>query len=314
MTDAGLAARLEGLLFFPVTPFDAAGALNLDAYRAHLRAGLDAGPGAVFAACGTGEFHALTPDEYQRCVATAVEVAAGAVPVIAGVGYGTAVAADFARRAEAAGADGLLVLPPYLVKAGQRGLLRHYTALADATGLQLIVYQRDNAILTPETVARLAGDPRIIGLKDGVGDLDLLQRVISAVRTAHPDRPEFRYFNGLPTAELTGPAYRGLGVTLYSSAVFCFVPEIALAFHAALGRDDHATVRRLLDGFYRPLVELRDRGSGYAVSLVKAGVRLRGLDVGEVRAPLAEPEPAHVAELAALIDTGLKLIDPEVTP
>ncbi|GAB2907581.1 5-dehydro-4-deoxyglucarate dehydratase [Streptomyces mayteni] len=309
MTEAGLAGRLEGLLFFPVTPFDATGALNLDAYRAHLRAGLDAGAGAVFAACGTGEFHALTPDEYQRCVATAAEEAAGRVPVVAGVGHGTAVAADLARRAEVAGADGLLVLPPYLVRAGQRGLLRHYAELAAATRLQLIVYQRDNAVLTPESVAQLAGDPRIIGLKDGLGDLDLLQRVISAVRTAHPERPGFRYFNGLPTAELTGPAYRGLGVTLYSSAAFCFVPEIALAFHAALGRDDHDTVGRLLDGFYRPLVELRDRGAGYAISLVKAGVRIRGLDVGEVRAPLAEPEPAHLAELATLIESGLGLLD-----
>jgi 5-dehydro-4-deoxyglucarate dehydratase len=307
MTEAALATRLEGLLFFPVTAYRPDGSLSLDVYRAHVRAGVDAGAGAVFACCGTGEFHALTHEEFRACVTAAVEETAGAVPVVAGTGYGTAMAVELARTAERAGADGLLAMPPYLVQAGQRGLLRHYRALAAATRLEIIVYQRDNAVFDPDTVVELASTPGIIGFKDGLGDLDLLQRTISAVRTRLPDAP-FRYFNGLPTAELTGLAYRGIGVELYSSAVFCFAPEIALAFHDALGRGDDATVRRLLDGFYRPLVELRNRGNGYAVSLVKAGVRLRGLDVGEVRPPLAEPEPGHLAELAELLDHGLELV------
>ncbi|WP_049565604.1 5-dehydro-4-deoxyglucarate dehydratase [Streptomyces sp. SBT349] len=311
MTHAALAGRLDGLLFFPVTACGPGGAVDLDAYRAHVRAGVDAGAGAVFACCGTGEFHALTPAEFRACVTVAVEEAAGAVPVVAATGYGTALAVEYACLAEQAGADGLLAMPPYLVNAGQRGLLRHYTELAAATRLEVIVYQRDNAVLTPETAVQLARTPGIAGLKDGLGDLALLQRIISAVRAEVTDRPgePFSYFNGMPTAELSAPAYRGLGVRLYSSAVFCFAPEIALAFHAALGGGDEATVRRLLDGFYRPLVELRDRGAGYAVSLVKAGVRLRGLDVGPVRSPLAEPEPEHIAELSALIDRGLKLVN-----
>ncbi|CAM5266080.1 putative 5-dehydro-4-deoxyglucarate dehydratase OS=Streptomyces antimycoticus OX=68175 GN=SSPO_073660 PE=3 SV=1 [Streptomyces antimycoticus] len=112
---------------------------------------------------------------------------------------------------------------------------------------------------------------------------------------------------GRPTAG-DGRAYRGIGVTLYSSAVFCFVPELALAFHKALMTGDDETVNKLLDGFYRPLVELRNQGRGYAVSLVKAGVRLRGLDVGEVRPPLSEPSPAHVKELADLIERGMALV------
>jgi 5-dehydro-4-deoxyglucarate dehydratase len=198
-------------------------------------------------------------------------------------------------------------MPPYLVRAGQEGLLRHYREVAAATALPLIVYQRDNAVFTPETVVALAQVPNIIGLKDGYGDLDLMQRIVSTVRTELPGR-DFLYFNGLPTAELTGLAYRGLGVTLYSSAVYAFSPEIALAFHTALTTGDDATANRLLDGFYRPLVNLRNQGRGYAVSLVKAGVRLRGLDVGPVRPPLSEPSPAHVTELAALIERGLSLV------
>ncbi|MEU9115248.1 5-dehydro-4-deoxyglucarate dehydratase [Streptomyces sp. NPDC048483] len=301
-----LAGRLDGLLFFPVTAYAPDGTVGLEAFRAHVRGGIEAGAAAVFACCGTGEFPALTPGEFAECVAAAVQEAAGRVPVIAGTGYGTALAVQFARLAQEAGADGLLAMPPYLVVAGQEGLLRHYTELAAATPLPVIVYQRDNAVFEPATVVALARTAGIIGLKDGLGDLDLLQRIISAVRTEAPGE-DFLYFNGLPTAELTGPAYRGLGVHLYSSAVFAFAPEIALAFHRALADGDQGTVDRLLDGFYRPLVELRNQGRGYAVSLVKAGVRLRGADVGEVRPPLSEPAPAHVERLAELIDRGLAL-------
>ncbi|MFC8509324.1 5-dehydro-4-deoxyglucarate dehydratase [Streptomyces sp. NPDC057411] len=301
MTSAPLAERLDGLLFFPVTAFGPDGTVDLDAFRAHVRAGIDAGAGAVFACCGTGEFHALTPEEFHDCVAAAVQEAAGRVPVLAGAGYGTALAVRYARLAEEAGADGLLAMPPYLVVADQRGLLRHYTALAAATALPVIVYQRDNAVLTPETAVALARTEGIIGLKDGVGDLDLMQRIVSAVRTADLD---LLYFNGLPTAELTGLAYRGIGVALYSSAVFCFAPDIALAFHRALATGDDPAAHRLIDAFYRPLAELRAKGRGYAVSLVKAGVRMNGLDVGEVRPPLSEPHPEHLEELAVLVDRG----------
>ncbi|MDJ0345487.1 5-dehydro-4-deoxyglucarate dehydratase [Streptomyces sp. H10-C2] len=307
MTSASLAERLDGLLFFPVTAYGPDGELDLDIFRAHVREGIEAGAAAVFACCGTGEFHALTPEEFQACVAAAVEVSAGRVPVVAGAGYGTALAVRFARLAEEAGADGLLAMPPYLVVPDQAGLLRHYSGLAAGTGLDIIVYQRDNAVFAPETVVELARIPNIIGLKDGLGDLDLMQRIISEVRTGLPER-DFLYFNGLPTAELTGLAYRGIGVLLYSSAVFCFAPEIALAFHKALNTGDDKTVNKLIDGFYRPLVSLRTQGRGYAVSLVKAGVRLRGLDVGEVRSPLVEPAPAHVKELAELIERGMALL------
>ncbi|PWI08766.1 5-dehydro-4-deoxyglucarate dehydratase [Streptomyces sp. NWU339] len=310
MTPAPLATRLgnpSGPLFFPVTAYGTDGTIDLDTYRLHVRRGVEAGAAAVFACCGTGEFHALTPEEFEACVRAAVEAAEGRVPVVAGAGYGTKLAVHWAELARRAGADGLLAMPPYLVRAGQEGLLRHYRELAAATALPVIVYQRDNAVFTPASVVELARTDGIIGLKDGHGDLDLLQRTVSAVRTEAPG--DLLYFNGLPTAELTQLAYRGIGVTLYSSAVFCFLPEVALACHQALRTGDRATVDRLLDGFYRPFVELRDQGPGYAVSLVKAGVRLRGLDVGEVRPPLHEPSGDHVEQLARLIERGLALLE-----
>ncbi|GGR91964.1 putative 5-dehydro-4-deoxyglucarate dehydratase 1 [Streptomyces aureoverticillatus] len=309
MTSAPLASRLRvpsGPLFFPVTPYGADGSVDIETFRTHVRAGVEAGAAAVFACCGTGEFHALTPEEFRRLVGAAVEETAGRVPVVAGAGYGTALAVRYARLAEEAGADGLLAMPPYLVVAAQEGLIRHYTELAAATSLDVIVYQRDNAVFTPETVVELARADGIIGFKDGLGDLDLMQRVVSAVRTEVPG--EFLYFNGLPTAELTGLAYRGIGVSLYSSAVFCFAPDLALAFHKALNSGDDETAERLVDGFYRPFVELRMEGRGYAVSLVKAGVRLAGLDVGGVRPPLHEPSDDHLKRLAELIERGRALL------
>jgi len=299
--------RLDGLLFFPVTPFGGDGEVDLDRYREHLRARLADGPGAVFACCGTGEFFSLGVEEYEAAVRVAVEETAGRVPVVAGVGYAVALAGSFADAAARAGADGLLALPPYLVDGGQAGLLAHYRRLADRAGLDVIIYQRDQVVFTPRTVAELAGHPRIVGFKDGRGDLDLMRRIVGAVRDEHgPDA--LMYFNGLPTAEMTQLPYGAAGVPHYSSAVFCFAPDLALAFYRAYRAGDDATCERLLDGFFRPYVELRNEGKGYAVALVKAGVRLEGLDVGPVRPPLAEPEPAHVTRLTELVKAGRELL------
>lgn len=162
-----LAERLGGLLFFPVTAFAPDGSVDLDVFRAHVRNGIEAGAGAVFACCGTGEFHALAPEEFRDCVAVAVEEAEGRAPVVAGVGYGTALAAEFAALAEEAGADGLLAMPPYLVVPDQDGLLRHYTTLAEATSLDLVVYQRDNAVFTPAPSSSWPAIPASSGSRTG---------------------------------------------------------------------------------------------------------------------------------------------------
>ncbi|KPI22160.1 5-dehydro-4-deoxyglucarate dehydratase [Actinobacteria bacterium OK074] len=298
--------KFQGVLFFPVTPFAADGSLDEERLARHIGAGVDAGAGGVFVACGTGEFHALTPDEIETATRVAVEVAAGRVPVLAAAGGPPPVARDQAARIEGAGADGLLLLPPYLVSAPQQGLVRYVEEVTGATALPTIFYQRGTARLTPATAAEIAALPGVTGLKDGLGDIENMHRIVRAVR-AVPGTADFQFFNGLPTAEMTAPAYRGIGVGLYSSAVFAFAPEIALAFHRALDEGDQTLVDTLLDEFYGPLVALRDEVPGYAVALIKAGVTLRGLDVGGVRAPLLDPTPEHVARLAKLIDHGLEV-------
>ncbi|MCX5214717.1 5-dehydro-4-deoxyglucarate dehydratase [Kitasatospora sp. NBC_00240] len=299
---------LEGLQFFPVTPFTPAGTINPEVFAEHVRTGLDDGAGGVFVACGTGEFHALSLDEYVQLVHIAVEVTNGRVPVFAGTGGPLPMAQQFARAALVAGADGLLLLPPYLVQAPPAGLVAYTEAVASATELPLIVYHRGAARFDVESAVAVARLPQVVGLKDGFGDLELLSRIVLGIRSALEGTGKpFLFFNGLPTAEATVPAYRGIGVELYSSAVFCFAPEISMAFHQAVTKGDRAFAERLQQEFFHPLVALRDRVPGYAVSLVKAGVRRRGLDVGGVRAPLVDPSPEHLEALQRLTDNGLAI-------
>ncbi|MEV0620991.1 5-dehydro-4-deoxyglucarate dehydratase [Nonomuraea sp. NPDC050404] len=298
--------RLDGVLFFPVTPFGPDGSLAEPILARHVAQGVAAGAGGVFTACGTGEFSALDLAEYTRVVSTAVAATAGRVPVFAGAGGPLPTARSFARAAAERGADGLLLMPPYLATGPANGLIQYVREVTEAGGLPVIIYQRGTARFTPESVATLARDvPNIIGFKDGLGDFDLLQRIILTVR--RKTQNNFTFFNGLPTAELTVPAYRGLGVTLYSSAVFAFAPEISLAFYKAITGGDEVRAQHLLTDFYLPLVELRDRVPGYAVSLIKAGVRLRGLNAGSVRPPLVDPTPDHLETLTQILNSGLQI-------
>ncbi|MFI8945348.1 5-dehydro-4-deoxyglucarate dehydratase [Streptomyces sp. NPDC053750] len=290
------------VLSFPLTSFHDDGSLDPDGYRAYVADRLAARPGALFPACGTGEFFSLDEDEYRQVVTIAVEETAGRVPVVAGTGYGWAQALRFARIAEDAGADALLVMPHYLTAAPQEGLVAQLERIAAGTRLPLIAYQRGQVAYTADSLRRIARVPGVIGLKDGHSDLDRLQRLVLAA----PE--DFLFFNGAATAEVQARAYAAVGVPAYSSAVHAFAPEIANAFLAALQEGDSGTADKLLRDFYVPLVELRDRVPGYAVSLVKAAARLRGCPVGPVRAPLTEPSPADLAALKTLLTAGLDLV------
>jgi 5-dehydro-4-deoxyglucarate dehydratase len=298
--------NLDGVLFFPITPFTAAGEVDAGLMKEHVASRIEHAPGAVFAACGTGEFHALSLAEVGTAVSAAVAAADGRTPVFGGTGGPLGHAIGCAKVAADSGAEGLLVLPPYLVNAPADGIVRYVETIAEASDLPLIVYHRANANLSPATVTRLAANPKIIGFKDGVGDIGTTQLVVLAVRDA--GRDDFLFFNGLLTAELTQAAFRAIGVPLYSSAVFAMSPEIANGFYAAYTGGDDARREELLRGFYRPLVTLRDQVPGYAVSLIKAGVRLAGLPVGGVRPPLVDPTPEHEQALADLLARGRELV------
>ncbi|EST38447.1 hypothetical protein N566_07375 [Streptomycetaceae bacterium MP113-05] len=302
-----LPEHLSGLLGFPVTPFTADGGLDLERFQSHLTDMLEARPSALFVACGTGEFASLTLDEHRRLVEAAVAHVDGAVPVLAGVGGGTHMALEFTDSAARSGADGILVLPPYLQVGPQAGLVEHYRRIATATELGVVPYQRATAVFTPESVRELAALPQVVAFKDGHGDVELLQRIRAATEGRLP------LLNGMPTAETAAGAYAGIGVRSYSSATLAFAPAIARAFHDAFTSGDEQTMDLLLREFYVPLTGLRHTTHGYAVALVKAGLDIQGRSAGPVRPPLVDASPQHRDELARIIERGHAAVASAVT-
>lgn len=291
---------LHGLLSFPLTPFTPEDKVDLAAFATHVEAQIANAPTALFVACGTGEFTALSLEEFRDVVSTAVQTAAGRLPVIAGCGGGPHIAREFAQAAADCNADGLLLLPPYLVACPPAGLIRYIRYVADGVRLPIVVYQRANAILDTKAAIDLLDIPNVVGIKDGRGDVDAMLRLVTAVRTSgHPRAREFGFLNGLPTAELSVKAYQAIGVDSYSSAVLCCAPDIATAFYRAVCNHNEETMQLLLKEFYLPFAALREKVPGYAVSLIKAGARL-----GPVRPPLLDPTPEHLSELEEIIKRG----------
>lgn len=273
----------DGLMSFPVTDFDAQGNFNAEGYQARLEWLMPFGAKALFAAGGTGEYFSLTLDEYSQVVRTAVTTCRGHTPILAGAGGATRNAIAFAREAQRQGALGILLMPQYLVDAPQDGIARHVREVCDAVDIGIILYNRGQCRPSVGVLEQLADQcPNLVGFKDGVGDIENMVRVHRRLG----DR--LAYLGGLPTAEVFAQAYRAMGVPVYSSAVFNFVPEIATRFYAAVKAGDQVTVDHLLDVFFLPLLEIRNHKPGYAVSIVKAGARIVGHDAGPVRPPLSD--------------------------
>jgi 5-dehydro-4-deoxyglucarate dehydratase len=286
----------SGLLSFPVTHFKADSSFNEATYRDHLGWMLDHKPAGLFAAGGTGEYFSLTLEEFSTVVASAASEIGGRVPLLAGCGYGTAMAIQFAKAAETAGAQGLLLFPPYLVNADQAGLLAHVEAVCKSTKLGVIVYNRDNAVVNDITLEQMADCcPNLIGFKDGVGNLELMARIYLRLG----DR--LTYVGGLPTAETFAAPYLEMGVTTYSSAIFNFLPDWAKQFYAAVRAGDRDHIKRELRDFVMPYIALRDRRKGYAVSIIKAGMNLVGRPAGTVRTPLTDLSVEETETLRQLI-------------
>lgn len=300
MTDyspTDLAAQLKsGLLSFPVTHFTDDLEFDEAGYRKHLSWLAEYPVAGLFAAGGTGEGFSLTLEETDTVVRTAVQEVAGAVPVIASATGNTKNAITQAQAAEEAGADGLLLMPPYLTEAGQRGLVEHVSQVCAATGLGVVVYSRANAVLRDVSVAEVADrNPNLIGFKDGVGNVEQMTRTYARVG----DR--LTYIGGLPTAETFALPLLQLGVSTYSSALFNFLPGWAVEFYEAVRAEDRDEVYRRLNEFVIPYLDIRDRTPGYAVSIVKAGLAAIGRPAGPVRPPLTDLSQEEQDNLRELI-------------
>ena len=286
----------DGLLSFPVTDFDEKGAFKPGTYADRIEWFVGHNVSSVFVAGGTGEFFSLSASEYQDVITIAVNTVKERIPVISSVGRSIPEAIAFAKMAEQAGINALLLFPPYLTECPQDGVYEYAREILQNTSLPVIYYNRGNGVLSTDYIKRLADAcPNLIGLKDGTGNMQDLNDIIKTVG----DR--LSYIGGVPTAEIIAEAYLSIGVNTYSSAAFNFVPELANHFYKSLRAGDHATVAKITRDFYIPLVRLRSKKNGYAVSLIKAGAKIIGKSAGDVRPPLSMPSEAEVKELEKII-------------
>ncbi|RJG17875.1 5-dehydro-4-deoxyglucarate dehydratase [Massilia cavernae] len=286
----------SGLLSFPITDFDAQGDFVPATYAGRLEWLAPYGASALFVAGGTGEFFSLTPEDYTQVVKVAVATCRGKVPILAGAGGPTRTAIAYAKEAERLGAHGILLMPHYLTEASMDGLVEHVAAVCNSVKFGVVVYNRNVCRLDADALLKLADRcPNLIGFKDGLGEIETMV----SIRRKLGDR--FTYLGGLPTAEVYAEAYKALGVPVYSSAVFNFIPKTAMEFYEAVRTDDHDTTGRLIDSFFLPYLAIRNRKQGYSVSIVKAGATLAGHTAGPVRPPLTDLTGEEREQLGALI-------------
>jgi 5-dehydro-4-deoxyglucarate dehydratase len=298
LTPAELRSRLQNVLAFPVTPFNADLSLDLDGFRANVRFLADAGLTGLVAAGGTGELYSLEPGECVALYRAAVEEVGNRLTVVAGVGINVRMGAQLAAEAEAAGCHAVLILPPAYGACEQDGLFSYYQAIASATRLGVFPYARGQAVLSPRLVERLAGVPNVVAFKDGHGDLRLWQ----AIRERVGDR--LTWLGGMGD-DLVVP-YFAAGAQGFTSSVANYDPSTALALFAAVSKGDYAEADRLLRerGVYAAY-EMRSRKRGHEVSVVKAAMQLAGRPAGPVRPPLLPLTADERAELQGIVSQRL---------
>jgi 5-dehydro-4-deoxyglucarate dehydratase len=293
----------DGLLSFPITDLDKNGQFNADTYAGRLDWFVSQNVSSIFVAGGTGEFFSLSEREYRKIVAVTASTVQEKVPMISSVGRSIPEAIAFAKIAEEAGMNALLLMPPYLTECPPDGIYQYARTIMDNTSLPVIYYNRGNGVLSSDYVQKLADTcENFIGLKDGTGNMQELNDTIKSVGN------RLSYIGGVPTAEIIAEAYLSIGVNTYSSAVFNFVPELANLFYESLRAGNKAIVATLLQQFYIPFVRLRNRKQGYAVSLIKAGATLIGRPAGDVRPPLTMPTPEEIQQLETIIRQSAYLV------
>ena len=294
-----------------MTPFNSDQSINLKALEQHLILGLESNPGGIFLGCGAGEFHALSENEIYEITDLANSIDRGDIPLYIGVGGPIQSAKNIASYAEAHGVDGLLVFPPYMVTSSEEGLIRYFQELTADMQIPIIAYNRPGSILTMKVIEKLLEIENLVGIKDGMGNMSAVAEIvyfITAWEKLNQRTRKISFMNGNPTAEITALSFREIGITTYSSAVLSFAPEISKLFYDSLvdQRDDVTNV--LLNDFYLPLAQIRDEIEGGAVSLMKAGARIRGFNFGGVRAPLMDFSGDQTIRLTSLIKRGMEIV------
>jgi 4-hydroxy-tetrahydrodipicolinate synthase len=281
---APIAERLRGSLTALVTPFGEDGGVDEAALRALVDWQIEEGAAGLVPVGTTGESPTLSHAEHERVVEVVVEQAAGRVPVIAGAGSNsTEEAVGLARHAASVGADAALVVTPYYNRPTQAGLEAHFSAVAEAAGIPIVIYnipQRSCVDMAPATMARLARHPLILGVKDAVGDVARVsrQRLLCG--------PGFVQLSGEDASALGFNAHGGVGCISVTANV---APRLCAQFQAAslAGRAGEALALqdRLMPLHDALFLEPGLAGAKYALSLL-------GRCREAVRLPLLPPSEA----------------------
>lgn len=295
-----LRSKLSGVIAVPVTPFKEDLSLDLPALHQNLTHLLQYQICAIVAAGGTGELYSLTPAEYTRVIELTALAVEDRVPVIAGVGFGQRLAVEMAQTAEKAGADGVLVFPPYYPQAEDEGLFEYYRAIGEATRLGMLIYSRDWGNFSPAMMERLTAIPTLIGWKDGHGDIRRLQMIMNHVG----DR--LHWIGGAGDDMVA--AYFSIGVTTFTSSITTVAPQLSLRLWELADAGDSEALTDLLNRCVVPLYALRARRKGYEVSAMKAMMDMIGLDGGPVRPPLVNVKPDEEDELRMILASWEKFL------
>ncbi len=296
-----LRSRLSGVIAFPITPFKHDLSLDLPGLHENLTKLIEHPISAIVAAGGTGEMYSLTPAEYARVVELTVHAIEGRVPVIAGVGFGQRVGIEMAQAAEKAGADGILVFPPYYPQADNHGLVDYYRSIASATELGMLIYSRDWATFSPAMVERLSLIiPTLVAWKDGQGDIRRLQTIMNRVG----DR--LLWIGGAGDDMVA--AYYSTGIRTFTSSIATVAPRLSLRLHELGESGDGEALAELLDRCVIPLYAIRARRKGYEVSTMKAMMDMIGLNGGPVRPPLVNVSAEEEDELRTILEQWEKFL------
>lgn len=282
-------AQLGTVLTAMVTPFDADGALDLPAAARLATHLIDSGCDGLVVSGTTGESPTTTDDEKIALLRTVLDAAGDRARVIAGAGtYDTAHSVKLARTCEAEGAHGLLVVTPYYSRPPQAGLLAHFSAVADAVAVPVVLYDIPPRSVVPiefDTIRRLSYHPNIVGVKDAKGDLHGGAEIIASTGLA--------YYSGDDPLNLP---WLAVGATGFISVISHLAAGQLRDMLSAFESGDIATARKISVSL-SPLCDAMKRLGG--VTMSKAGLRLQGIEVGDPRLPQVPATAEQIEALAA---------------
>ncbi len=297
-----LQQQLRGVIAFTPTPFHPDERVDYDALAQQVNRLIINGAHVVVVCGGVGEYVSLTNDEYRECISVAVEATNKRVPLLAGIGHSTRIAADLAEYAATVGVSGLMINPLYFIDPPDAGLYSHYRTIADASGLGMMIFSTKGQVYGPDLVEELAEIDEIIALKDEWGDLKLF------VETRERLGDRLAWINGM--AETLAVPYFAAGAQAFTSGLINFLPNTVLDVWRLGSTGKTVALESLIAEKIRPLAKLRERRKGYSVAVIKEAMHFLEYCGNTVRSPLMpmlDEDRDHLQRL--MIELGI-LIPP----